>query len=87
MKFISGGASGNATITAFSGGASAQLANLKVGIASIKGAFNARHGGVGGLARLAHDLLLRTYLETDESHELSASFREKRKPDPSTFGH
>ncbi|MEO7402875.1 MAG: enoyl-CoA hydratase-related protein, partial [Burkholderiales bacterium] len=56
-------------------------------LASIKGAFNARHGGVGGLARMAHDLLLRGYLETDESHELSAAFRERRKPDPDTFGH
>ena len=34
VRFISGGASGNATITAFSGGASAQLANLKVGTAA-----------------------------------------------------
>jgi naphthoate synthase len=55
-------------------------------LASIKGAFNARHGGVSGLARVAHDLLLRAYLETDESHELSAAFREKRKPDPGQFG-
>jgi len=55
-------------------------------LASVKAAFNARHGGVGGLARLSHDLLLRSYLETDESHELSASFRDRRKPDPSTFG-
>src|SRR5207248_1562173 len=28
-------------------------------LAAIKTAFSARHGGVGGLARLAHDLLLR----------------------------
>ena len=56
-------------------------------LASIKGAFNARHGGVAGLARMAHDLLLRTYLESEESHELSKSFAEKRKPDPSKFGH
>lgn len=55
-------------------------------LASIKGAFNARHGGVSGLARMAHDLLLRSYLESEESHELSASFRERRKPDPSKFG-
>ena len=55
-------------------------------LASIKGAFNARHGGVGGLARMAHDLLLRGYLESDESHELSAAFRERRKPDADTFG-
>jgi naphthoate synthase len=55
-------------------------------LASIKAAFNARHGGVGGLARMAHDLLLRGYLKSEESHELSASFAERRKPDPSQFG-
>jgi naphthoate synthase len=56
-------------------------------LASIKGAFNARHGGVSGLARVAHDLLLRPYLDTEESQELSAAFRDKRKPDPDKFGH
>ena len=55
-------------------------------LASIKAAFNARHGGVGGLARMAHDLLLRGYLESEESHELSEAFRAKRKPDPDKFG-
>lgn len=55
-------------------------------LASIKAAFNARHGGVSGLSRMAHDLLLRSYLESDESHELSKAFAEKRKPDPSKFG-
>ena len=55
-------------------------------LASIKAAFNARHGGVSGLARVSHDLLLRPYLDTDESHELSASFGERRKPDASKFG-
>jgi len=55
-------------------------------LASVKAAFNARHGGVNGLARLSHDLLLRAYLESDESHELGASFAERRKPDPSKFG-
>lgn len=56
-------------------------------LASVKAAFNARHGGVAGLSRMAHDLLLRQYLDTDESKELSKSFAERRKPDPSTFGH
>ena len=56
-------------------------------LASVKAAFTARHGGVGGLARMAHDLLLRAYLETDESHELGRSFQERRRPDPSSFGH
>jgi naphthoate synthase len=57
-----------------------------VALASVKAAFNARHGGVGGLARMAHDLLLRGYLETEESHELAGAFRAKRKPDASKFG-
>jgi naphthoate synthase len=56
-------------------------------LAAIKGAFNARHGGVAGLSRVTHDLLLRPYLRTDEAHELAASFAERRKPDPTTFGH
>lgn len=56
-------------------------------LAAIKGAFNARHGGVSGLSRVTHDLLLRAYLDSDESHELSASFAGKRKPDPERFGH
>ncbi len=56
-------------------------------LAAIKHAFLARHGGVAGLSRVTHDLLLRPFLETQESKELGASFREKRKPDPSTFGH
>lgn len=55
-------------------------------LASIKGAFNARHGGVGGLARLAHDLLLRGYLDSEEAKELSAAFGERRRPDPGKFG-
>jgi len=55
-------------------------------LAAIKAAFAARHGGVGGLGRLAHDLLLRLYLDTDESKELGAAFAQKRKPDPDKFG-
>ncbi|MBX5453826.1 MAG: enoyl-CoA hydratase/isomerase family protein [Acidobacteriia bacterium] len=55
-------------------------------LAAVKGAFLARHGGVAGLSRMAHDLLLRAYLETEESHELAAAFAEKRRPDPAKFG-
>ena len=55
-------------------------------LASIKAAFNARHGGVSGLSRMAHDLLLRSYLTSEESKELSASFAERRRPDADKFG-
>ena len=50
-----------------------------VALASIKASFNARHGGVGGLSRLAHDLLLRQYLNTEESKELRDSFADRRR--------
>jgi naphthoate synthase len=56
-------------------------------LASLKSAFNARHGGVSGLSRMAHDLLLRGYLNTSEHDELAAAFAERRKPDASKFGH
>ncbi len=56
-------------------------------LASIKAAFNARHGGVGGLSRMSHDLLLPGYLKSEESRELSKSFAERRAPDGDTFGH
>jgi naphthoate synthase len=56
-------------------------------LAAIKTAFSARHGGAGGLSRMAHDLLLRGYLETEESHELGRAFAERRAPDPDKFGH
>ena len=56
-------------------------------LASIKSAFNARHGGVSGLSRMAHDLLLRTYLKSEEHDELSQAFAERRPPDASKFGH
>ncbi len=55
-------------------------------LASIKGAFNARHGGVSGLSRVSHDLLLPQYLSTPEANELKASFDERRKPDPDAIG-
>jgi len=56
-------------------------------LASIKGAFQARHGGVSGLSRITHDLLLRPYLNTDESQELRDSFAKHQEPNPDSFGH
>ncbi|HJV87556.1 MAG TPA: enoyl-CoA hydratase-related protein [Noviherbaspirillum sp.] len=56
-------------------------------LAAIKSAFLARHGGVAGLSRVTHDMLLRLNLNTEESKELSKSFAGKRSPDSSTFGH
>lgn len=53
---------------------------------SIKAAFNARHGGVNGLSRVTHDLLLRQYLDADE-HDECASSDEPCKPDFSKFRH
>jgi naphthoate synthase len=55
-------------------------------LASVKAAFNARHGGVSGLSRMAHDILLRGYLETEEHTELAAAFAERRAPDATHFG-
>jgi naphthoate synthase len=56
-------------------------------LAGIKHAFLARHGGVGGLGRVSHDMLLKLYLKTEESQELSKAFGERRTPDPDNFGH
>ncbi len=56
-------------------------------LAAIKAAFTARHGGVGGLSRISHDLLLPGYLRSQESKELSGAFAERRKPDTDKFGH
>jgi len=56
-------------------------------LAAIKGAFGARHGGVGGLARLSHDLMIPHYYGSEEAHELSEAFEQRRKPDPAKFGH
>ncbi|MGR3375369.1 enoyl-CoA hydratase-related protein [Salipiger abyssi] len=56
-------------------------------LAAIKGAFNARHGGVGGLSRVTHDLLLTQYLGSEEHKELNESFNSRKSPDPSKFGH
>jgi naphthoate synthase len=56
-------------------------------LASIKGAFLARHNGVAGLSRVSHDLLLSAYLRTEECKELADAFAGKRKPDTTKFGH
>ena len=57
-----------------------------VALAAIKHSFSVRTTGVNGLGRMAHDLLLRQYLDSEESAELGKSFGEKRKPDASKFG-
>lgn len=55
-------------------------------LGAIKGAFLARHGGVAGLSRVSHDLLLPAYLRTEEHKELKEAFAEKRAPDAKKFG-
>jgi len=55
-------------------------------LAAVKASFNARTGGVTGFSRVAHDLLLRYYLDSEESKELGASFEERREPDVEKFG-
>jgi len=54
-------------------------------LAALKVAFSARHTGVLGQARMAHDLLLTQYLTTQEAEELSSSFAERREPDQDRF--
>ncbi|OLT07731.1 crotonase [Pseudonocardia sp. CNS-004] len=54
-------------------------------IGGLKAAFSARHNGVSGQARLAHDQLLTLYLTTAEAHEVAAAFGERRTPEEETF--
>jgi naphthoate synthase len=54
-------------------------------IGGLKSAFSARHNGVSGQARLAHDQLLTLYLTTREAHETAAAFAERRDPDPESM--
>jgi naphthoate synthase len=54
-------------------------------LAALKTAFSARHHGVLGQARMAHDLLLTKYLVTDEAHALSDAFHAKTEPDRDQF--
>lgn len=60
-----------------------QRSPLAVG--SLKAAFSARHNGVSGQARMAHDQQLTLYLSTQEAHELGHSFAERREPDSERF--
>ncbi|GLZ07509.1 naphthoate synthase [Actinomadura sp. NBRC 104412] len=54
-------------------------------LAALKAAFSARHSGIAGQARLAHDQLLTFYLHTEEATEMSAAFTERRAPDSGRF--
>jgi len=54
-------------------------------IGGLKAAFSARHNGVSGQARMAHDQQLTLYLATKEAHEVSDAFGARRTPDPETF--
>lgn len=54
-------------------------------IGGLKAAFSARHNGVSGQARMAHDQQLTLYLTTQEAHEVAGAFAEKRTPDEETF--
>ena len=55
-------------------------------LATLKGAFNARHQGVVGLSRITHDLMLPPYYRSEEARELSDAFAEKRNPRADKFG-
>jgi len=54
-------------------------------IGALKAAFSAKHHGVSGQARIAHDQLLTLYQHTGESHEVARAFAERRSPDPEEF--
>jgi naphthoate synthase len=56
-------------------------------LAALKASFAVRTGSVSSLSRVAHDQLLRYYLDSDEAKELGAAFNERREPDPDKFGH
>lgn len=54
-------------------------------IGAMKGAFSARHNGVSGQARMAHDQQLTLYLQTAEAHEVGEAFGERRDPNTESF--
>lgn len=61
----------------------AELLNRSpMALAALKAAFSAKHNGVAGQARMAHDQQLTLYLTTREARETSAAFGERRSPDP-----
>jgi naphthoate synthase len=55
-------------------------------LAAVKAAFGARHGGVLGLSRLTHDLMLPPYYQSEEAQELGSAFEKRRAADPKKFG-
>ena len=65
--------------------ASELLTRSPLALGSLKAAFSARHNGVSGQARMAHDQQLTLYLTTREAKEMSSAFGERRAPDPSLF--
>jgi naphthoate synthase len=54
-------------------------------LGGMKAAFSARHNGVSGQARMAHDQQLTLYLQTQEAHEVSEAFSERRQPKTERF--
>ncbi|GAA4728016.1 enoyl-CoA hydratase-related protein [Nocardioides endophyticus] len=54
-------------------------------IGGLKAAFSARHNGVAGQARLAHDQMLGLYQQTREAHEMTESFANRRDVDSEAF--
>jgi naphthoate synthase len=54
-------------------------------LAALKSAFSARHLGALGQSRVGHDQLLTHYLTSEEAHELSEAFGERRPPDRGRF--
>jgi len=56
-----------------------------IALAALKAAFHARHAGVEGLARVAHDMLIPFYYHSQESRELFRAFNAKEDPDPEKF--
>jgi naphthoate synthase len=54
-------------------------------LAGMKSAFSARHTGIVGQARVAHDLMLNRYLTSREARALQESFNGRVDADPSEF--